>query len=42
VWFLRTLVWERRIPFLKLGHSYVFDRADLDCFLDSSKIGARV
>jgi excisionase family DNA binding protein len=39
VWFLRTLVWNRRIPFLKHGHRYAFDRVDLDRFLESNKIG---
>jgi excisionase family DNA binding protein len=37
VWFLRTLVWERRIPFLKLGNRLLFDRVDLDAFVESQK-----
>jgi len=38
VWFLRTLVWGRKIPYLQLGHSYVFDVADLNRFLDNNKV----
>lgn len=41
VWFLRTLVWARRIPFLKLGRRYVFDKADLDRFVENHKTAAR-
>ncbi len=36
-WQLRTLVWERKIPFIKLGNKYVFDRKDLDEFVDAQK-----
>lgn len=39
VWFLRTLIWNRRIPYLKHGHRYAFDRVDLDRFLEANKIG---
>ena len=39
VWFLRTCVWNRRIPFLKHGHRYAFDRVDLDRFLEANKVG---
>jgi excisionase family DNA binding protein len=41
VWFLRTLVWNRRIPYLKHGHRYAFDRADLDRFLEANKVGVQ-
>jgi excisionase family DNA binding protein len=41
VWFLRTCVWERRIPFLKLGNRLLFDRVDLDTFIVAQKQGAR-
>ena len=42
VWFLRTLVWNRSIPFLKFGNKYVFDRADLDRFVERQKIHAQL
>lgn len=38
VWFMRSLIWNRRIPFLKLGSRYVFDRQDLDAFITSQKV----
>ena len=41
VWFMRSLVWERKIPFLKFGNKYVFDKQDLDAFVASQKTCAR-
>jgi excisionase family DNA binding protein len=41
VWFMRELVWSRRIPFLKVGNKYAFDRADLDAFVNAQKTAAR-
>jgi excisionase family DNA binding protein len=41
VWFMRELVWSRRIPFAKRGNKYVFDIADLDAFAVSQKTQAR-
>jgi excisionase family DNA binding protein len=41
VWFLRTLVWERRIPFLKLGNRLLFDIRDLDMFIAAQKQGVQ-
>jgi hypothetical protein len=40
VWFLRTCVWNRRVPFLKLGHRLLFDRRDLDIFVEQQKTAA--
>lgn len=37
VWFMRNLVWARRIPFVKFGKAYAFDRADLDAFVEAQK-----
>lgn len=36
--FMRTLVAERRIPYLKVGKFIRFDRADLDDWLDRCRI----
>lgn len=36
--FMRTLVAERRIPYLKVGKFIRFDRADLDTWLDRCRI----
>jgi excisionase family DNA binding protein len=37
VYFLRTQVWDGAIPHARLGHRIIFDRADLDRFLDRQK-----
>jgi excisionase family DNA binding protein len=37
IWQIRTLGWERRIPIIKLGNRYLFDRADLDRFIENQK-----
>lgn len=41
IWFLRTQVWERRIPFLKLGNRLLFDIKDLDNFVEVQKTAVR-
>lgn len=41
VWFMRELVWSRRIPYVKFGNKYAFDRQDLDAFAVSQKMPAR-
>jgi excisionase family DNA binding protein len=40
VYFVRTLVWERRLPKVKFGKRLVFDRADLDEFIEKEKRNA--
>jgi excisionase family DNA binding protein len=40
VWAIRTLAWERRCPFLKIGTRILFDKADLDRYFESQKIKA--
>jgi excisionase family DNA binding protein len=42
VWQVRTLTWSKRLPALKLGNRYVYDRADLDAFVDRQKLEASV
>lgn len=41
VWFVRSLIWNRQIPFLKFGKRLLVDRADLDSFIAAQKEGAR-
>jgi excisionase family DNA binding protein len=41
IWFMRTCVWENRIPYLRCGHSILFDKKDLDAFVESQKQAAR-
>jgi excisionase family DNA binding protein len=40
VWFVRTLIWSRQVPFIKFGKRFLFDRHDLDRFIDSQKCTA--
>jgi excisionase family DNA binding protein len=40
VWQMRTLVWNKRLVALRLGHRQVFDRADLDAFIEKLKRAA--
>lgn len=42
VWGIRSLLWERRIPFLKAGRRFIIDRADLDAFIENNKIPVRI
>ena len=37
VWQMRQQVWSHKIPSLKLGHKILFDRADLDRFVEAQK-----
>jgi excisionase family DNA binding protein len=40
VWFVRTLIWNRRIPFVKFGNRLLLDKKDLDAFIDRQKVAA--
>ena len=37
IWFMRSVYWSRSIPSLKLGKRILFDKVDLDRFIDSQK-----
>ena len=37
VWQVRTLVWSKRLAALRLGHRQVFDRVELDAFVERLK-----
>ncbi len=37
VWFVRSLVWSRSIPYLVLGKRILFDKKDLDEYIDRQK-----
>jgi len=37
VWCIRTLVWAKKIPSVTLGKRLLFDRADLDRYVDELK-----
>ncbi len=34
---IRRLVWDKRIPYIRLGKKILIDRADLDAFVDKLK-----
>jgi len=36
-WFIRSLTWSKSIPFIKLGKRILFDRGDLDRFVEDQK-----
>ena len=40
VWFVRNLAWNKAIPYLTFGHRMVFDRVDLDHFIEKQKQAA--
>jgi excisionase family DNA binding protein len=40
IWFVRELVWGRKVRSLKFGKRIVFDRADLDAFVEQQKRAA--
>jgi excisionase family DNA binding protein len=37
IWFVRTLAWSKAVPHLRLGKRILFDRADLDRYIDQAK-----
>jgi excisionase family DNA binding protein len=37
VWCVRSLVWEKKLPSIRLGKKILFDRQDLDKFVESLK-----
>lgn len=39
--FIRRLVRERRVPFVKLGRLVRFDPADLEAYIEAGRRGAR-
>jgi excisionase family DNA binding protein len=40
IWQMRTLVWEKRVPHVRLGKKILFDLADLDKLVESMKVNA--
>jgi len=37
IWFVRSLVWDQKVRSLTFGKRIVFDRADLDLFVEQQK-----
>jgi excisionase family DNA binding protein len=40
VWFIRNLGWSESVPVVKLGNRWLFDKTDLDAFVDRVKARA--
>lgn len=40
VYAIRRAVWAKQLAAVKIGHRYIFDRADLDAFFDQLKVAA--
>jgi excisionase family DNA binding protein len=38
IWAVRSLAWERKLPFIRLGQRLLFDRQDLDRYIERSKV----
>jgi excisionase family DNA binding protein len=41
VWAIRSLAWEGKVPFIRLGQRLLFDRQDLDKFIERTRVPAR-
>ena len=39
-WFVRNLIWSSQILAIKLGHTYLIDKCDLDAFIERRKAEA--
>jgi excisionase family DNA binding protein len=37
IWAVRTLAWNRDVPSLKIGNKILFDKKDLDAFVERAK-----
>ena len=40
-WAIRKLAWAKTVPHIKLGTRLLFDRQDLDRFIDRAKMGGK-
>jgi excisionase family DNA binding protein len=39
-WAVRSLLWDKKIPFVKIGRRFLIDPADLRAFIERSKEAA--
>jgi excisionase family DNA binding protein len=37
IWAVRSLAWNRDVPYLKIGNKILFDKKDLDAFIERTK-----
>lgn len=40
-WAVRKLAWASVVPYIRLGAKILFDRADLDLFVEHAKMGGK-
>ena len=40
VWFVRNLAWTKAVPYITLGQRMLFDKKDLDEYIESRKAAA--
>jgi excisionase family DNA binding protein len=40
IWAVRSLAWNRAVPYLKIGNRILFDKKDLDTYIDDQKTEA--
>lgn len=40
VWAVRALLWDKQIPFIKIGRKHLIDPADLRAFIERNKEAA--
>jgi excisionase family DNA binding protein len=38
VWFVRSLIWSRNIPFVKFGNRLLLDKKNLDEYIEAQKV----
>jgi excisionase family DNA binding protein len=38
-WAVRQMIRRRDIPYAKIGHGYLIDKLDLDCYIERIKVG---
>jgi excisionase family DNA binding protein len=41
VWAMRSLLWDRKIPFIKIGRRFLIRPADLRVYVDAQMVDAR-
>ncbi|MBZ5534003.1 MAG: helix-turn-helix domain-containing protein [Acidobacteriia bacterium] len=38
IWAVRSLAWDHKVPSLKIGNRILFDKKDLDAFIERTKM----
>jgi excisionase family DNA binding protein len=39
-WYVRQLQWGKKVPVVRIGSKVLFDRKDLDAYVERAKLGA--